>query len=109
MEYAIPAALVLLVITAAIVLLVNRAAAKGGPVARDGDAPGIGADAATPFGDTPEHAGVTHEDGHTTAPEDDDRGGGRGVGPYDSRRFARDEDENHVQRPGEAEGASRID
>jgi hypothetical protein len=112
MEYAIPAALVLLVITGVIVLLVNRATAKGGPVARDDGGPGIGTDDQSPFGDTPEHAGVQDEEGRTVGRQDADVHGGTGQpAGYDTTaggRFSRDDDRSDVQRPGEAEGANRI-
>jgi hypothetical protein len=112
MEYAIPAALVLLVITAVIVLLVNRATAKGGPVAEGDDAPGIGTDERSPFGDTPEHAGTQDEQGRTVGRQDAGEHGGTGhsIGGPESTgagRFARPEDESHIRREGEAEGVRR--
>src|SRR3954469_16985584 len=116
MEYAIPLALVLVVITVVIVLLVQRTADKGGPRAEDGpSSPGIGADEQSPFGDTSEHAG-TQDGGETVAGHDADRAGGAGrrtgAGYGSTGAVGHDEDDPavaaHVQRPGEGEGRTQI-
>ena len=116
MEYAIPLALVLVVITAAIVLLVQRTAAKPGPRAEDrGSGPGIGADEESPFGDTTQHSGA-QEGGETVGGHDASRHGGaggrHGSGYESSSPVGEDEDDPavaaHVQRPGEGEGRTQI-
>jgi hypothetical protein len=116
MEYAIPLALVLVVVTAVIVMLVQRTASKAGPRAEDrGSGPGIGADEESPLGDTSQHAG-TQEDGESVAGYDAGRSGGagrrRGSGYEGTSPVGHDEDDPavaaHVQRPGEGEGRTQI-
>ena len=117
MEYAIPAALVLLVITGLIVLFVMRSTAKGGSAATDGGAggPGIGADEDTPLADTNQHAGQ-QQGGETVADYDAGQAGGAGrrtgQGYAGTAPVGADADDpadaSHVQRPGEGEGAARI-
>ena len=116
MEYAIPLGLVLLVITAAIVLLVMRSTAKGSSRADDGaSGPGIGADDQSPFLDTDQHAGH-QEGGRTVSDYDAGQAGGagssRGQG-YDGTSPVGDDADDpqraaHVKRTGEGEGAARI-
>src|SRR5215218_2899718 len=116
MEYAIPLALVLVVITVVIVMLVQRTAGKGDARAEDrGTAPGIGADEESPFGDTSQHAG-SQEGGETVAGYDAKTAGGAGgrsgSGYESSSPVGEDEDDPavaaHVQRPGEGEGRTQI-
>ncbi len=116
MEYAIPLALVLVVITAVIVLLVQRTASKPGPRAENGEAgPGIGSDEESPFGDTTQHAG-SQEGGETVAGYDAKTAGGAGgrsgSGYESSSPVGEDEEDPavaaHVQRPGEGEGRTQI-
>ena len=115
MEYAIPLALVLLVITGVIVLLVMRSTAKGSSRAEDGGGPGIGADEDTPLADTNQHAGQ-QEGGETVSGYDAGHAGGagrrHGQGYAGTAPVGRDGDDPsdaaHVQRPGEGEGATRI-
>jgi len=70
-----------------------RATQKDGPVAEDG-APGIGSDP-TPLGDTTEHAGEQTERGTTRIDPDSSA---------PDRSDAAD-----VQRPGEGDGAERLE
>src|SRR4051794_25976279 len=110
MGYAIAGVLVLLVITAVIVLLVQRTAAKSSPRAETrGGGPGVGADEESPFGDTSQHAG-SQEGGETVAGADADKYGaaGRrrgGQGTASASGIGDDHDDPHVaahvQRPGE--------
>ena len=108
MEYVIPLALVLVVITAVIVLLVQRTASKGSARAEDApdDSPGIGADEASPFGDTTEHSDALESEGTPTG-----TGGGR-FSRAGRRSGARDAEDDemaaHIQRPGEGEGTTGI-
>src|SRR5215210_1161663 len=100
MEYAIPLALVLVVITAAIVMLVQRTADKDSARAEDEpSAPGIGADDESPFGDTSQHAG-TQEGGETVAGHDAAGSGGagrrRGSGYESTTPVGDDADDPHV-------------
>jgi len=116
MEYAIPAVLVLLVITGLIVLLVMRSTSKGSSRADDGPSgPGIGSDDETPLADTNQHAGE-QRGGETVAGYDAGQAGGAGrrhgqgyagTAPVGADR-QEPEDAAHVQRPGEGEGAARI-
>jgi hypothetical protein len=55
MGYVIVAIIVLLLVTGFITFLVLNSTRKGGPVAHDGGAPGMGGDP-SPLGDTTEHA-----------------------------------------------------
>ena len=115
MEYAIPLALVLLVITGLIVLLVMRSTSKGSARAEDGGGPGIGADDDSPLADTNQHAGH-QEGGETVSDYDAGQAGGagrrHGQGYSGTAPVGRDQDDPedaaHVQRPGEGEGAARI-
>jgi hypothetical protein len=88
MEYVIPAVLVVLLVGGLVTFLVLNATEKSGPAARGDDGPpGIGGDPA-PLGDTTEHSGERSEGGATRQ------------GPGDAA---------HVGRPGEGEGAERLD
>jgi hypothetical protein len=115
MEYAIPAALVLLVITGLIVLLVMRSTSKATSRADDDGGPGIGPDEQTPLADTNQHAGQ-QRGGETVAGADAGEAGGAGrrhgqgyEGTAPVGADAQDPEEAaHVQRPGEGEGAARI-
>lgn len=99
MEYVIPVVLVVLAVAGFVTFLVLNATSKSGPVAdADEGAPGIGADR-TPLGDTTQHAGEQTEGGVTRS---DPESGGR----------ARSSDPDaaaHVARPGEGEGAERLE
>ncbi|HKH17579.1 MAG TPA: hypothetical protein VKA57_08650 [Solirubrobacteraceae bacterium] len=99
MEYMIPAVLVVLAVGGFVTFLVLNATRKSGPVA-DGDegSPGIGADN-TPLGDTTQHAGEQTEGGVTTS----DPESGAGARSADPDAAA------HVRRPGEGEGAERLE
>jgi hypothetical protein len=94
MEYVIPIVLVVLLVGGFVTFLVLNATKKSGPVADSGDAPGIGRDE-TPLGDTTEHAGEQSEQGVT---RDDPESGRPEPG-----------DDANVARPGEAEGAQRLE
>ena len=94
MEYVIPAVLVILLVGGFVTFLVLNATKKSAPA--DEGAPGIGPDP-TPLGDTTEHAGRQTEHGTTRDdPESGERSG-------DSGEAA------HVGRPGEGEGAERLE
>jgi hypothetical protein len=93
MEYVIAAVLVVLIVAAFAVFLTLRAAQKGGPVADDGG-PGVGSDP-TPLGDTSEHAGEQTPHGVTAA--DPEAGAPERA------------DSAEVGRPGEGEGAQRLE
>src|SRR4051794_25116545 len=117
MGYAIAGVLVLLVITAVIVPLLHRPPDKNKPPAGGrGTAPGIGADAESPFGDTSQHAGV-QEGGETVAGADADKYGGAGrrrggQGTASASGIGENRDDPHVaahvQRPGEGEGETTV-
>ena len=100
MEYVIPGVLLILLIAGFVTFMVLNATKKSGPVADTSDegAPGIGADR-TPLGDTTEHAGEQAESGATKS--DPEQGPGR---PSDDPDAAA-----HVARPGEGEGAERLE
>lgn len=100
MEYVIPVVLVVLVVAGFVTFLVLNATKKSGPVADTSDegAPGIGADR-TPLGDTTQHAGEQTEGGATRS--DPEEGPGR--------RSADPDRAAHVGRPGEGEGAERLE
>jgi hypothetical protein len=92
MEYVIPAILVVLLVGGLVIFIALRATQKGGPVADEGG-PGIGRDP-TPLGDTTEHAGEQSERGTTIA---------------DPEQGARGRADDDVVRPGEGEGAERLE
>jgi hypothetical protein len=94
MEYVIPIVIVVLLVGGFVTFLVLNATRKSGPVADRGDAPGIGGDP-TPLGDTTEHAGEQSE--HGTTRDDPESGSPREGGAAE------------VARPGEAEGAQRLE
>ena len=101
MEYVIPGILVILLIGGFVTFMVLNAAKKSGSAAKGDDAPGIGPDE-TPLGDTSEHAGDQSAQGHTESdPEDPASGTGR-------RRVDPDA-AAHTARPGEGEGAERLE
>ena len=94
----------------------QRHAARAAPAAKGEDAPGIGEDD-TPLGDTTEHAGEQTEEGTTVGKADAERerrhrpAGALGrAGDQRRRPDPTDPDAAaHVVRPGEAEGAERLD
>jgi hypothetical protein len=100
MEYVIPVVLVVLVIAGFVTFMVLNATKKSGPVADTSEegAPGIGADR-TPLGDTTQHAGEQTESGTTRS--DPEQGPGRPSTDPDAAA--------HVGRPGEGEGAERLE
>jgi hypothetical protein len=96
MEYVIPAVIVVLLVAGFVTFLVLNAANRGGsnPGAPP---PGIGQDE-TPLGDTDEHAG--EQSVHGTTARD----------PEEARFQRPDPDAAaHVARPGEGEGAERLE
>jgi hypothetical protein len=107
MEYVIPALIVILLIAGFVTFLVVNATEKGGPNAEgEGSPPGIGADDETPLGDTTQHAGEQTPEGTTARGQDDGRFSGRGR-PHETPSDP--DDAAHVARPGEAEGAERLE
>jgi hypothetical protein len=100
MEFVIPVVLVVLAIAGFVTFLVLNATDKSGPAAAGADegAPGIGADD-TPLGDTTQHAGEQTEGG-VTASDPESGAGGRSADPDAAA---------HVGRPGEGEGAERLE
>jgi len=99
MEYVIPVVLVIVLVGGFVTFLVLNATKKSGPVAdADEGAPGIGADR-TPLGDTTEHAGRQTDGGATKSDAESGAAGERS----DPDAAA------HVRRPGEGEGAERIE
>jgi len=103
MEYVIPAVLVVLVVGGFVMFMVLNATKKSGP-AGDGDegAPGIGGDE-SPLGDTTQHAGEQTEHGTTVGAHDAPSTPGTTPGRADPDAAA------HVARPGEGEGAERLE
>jgi hypothetical protein len=81
MEYVIPAVIVLLLVAGFVTFLVLKAGQDG-----------------TPLGDTDEHAG--EQSPHGTTARDPERGGFERTDPDDAA---------HVARPGEGEGAERLE
>jgi len=102
MEYVIPAILVILLIGGFVTFMVLNATKKSGAAAKGDDAPGIGPDE-TPLGDTTEHAGDQSAEGHTKSDPEDPASSGTGRQRIDPDATA------HTARPGEGEGAERLD
>ena len=101
MEYVIPAVLVILLIGGFVAFMVLNATKKQGPAAKGDGAPGIGTDD-TPLGDTSELAGEQSAEGVTESDPED---------PDTSKRQRRIDPDAaaHTARPGEGEGAERLD
>jgi hypothetical protein len=94
MAYVIAGVLVVLLIGGLVMFLVLNATRKGGSATdSDASAPGIGSDE-TPLGDTAEHADERGDGDATTA---------AGTSPADTEGSA------HIARPGEGEGAERLE